>query len=172
MARTYTTPGRKIPADQGWAELRDARQNIGYTQQEMADALGVPKRTLQDWELGRNHPNAFTVSAVRRKVCEIVKKAPPRSFPTEKPMKHKALSCWASIIKDWDFNTPITQDKIEGNTLRTLKREAWKWAEQQPYGTGILVLHETNEGPVNSGGNILAWRKLGRGSTVGWKDAD
>ena len=33
-------------------QVRKARQRLGWTQQEMADALGVSLRTIKHWEAG------------------------------------------------------------------------------------------------------------------------
>lgn len=34
-------------------ELRDARNAAGLSQQKMSDALGIPKRTIENWEAGK-----------------------------------------------------------------------------------------------------------------------
>ena len=33
--------------------IKEARMSVGLTQQAITDKLGIPKRTLQDWEGGR-----------------------------------------------------------------------------------------------------------------------
>lgn len=38
------------------AELRQLRENYPMTQQELADALGVSMRTIQEWETGEVLP--------------------------------------------------------------------------------------------------------------------
>ncbi|HEY3933939.1 MAG TPA: helix-turn-helix domain-containing protein [Gemmatimonadales bacterium] len=38
------------------AALLEARQRTGMSQAEMAETMGVSKRTLQDWEQGRRQP--------------------------------------------------------------------------------------------------------------------
>lgn len=38
------------------AELRSARKAAGLTQQGVFDALGIPRRSVQNWEAGINLP--------------------------------------------------------------------------------------------------------------------
>lgn len=33
--------------------LKEARLTAGFSQQQMSDALEIPKRTIEDWEAGR-----------------------------------------------------------------------------------------------------------------------
>ena len=49
--------------------LAAARVNADMTQQQFADALGVDKGTVFNWENGRGIPNA----AVLRKISEVSK---------------------------------------------------------------------------------------------------
>ena len=43
------------------ARLRELRNNKGYTQQQVADELGLKnKSTLGSWEVGKSEPDAFT----------------------------------------------------------------------------------------------------------------
>jgi len=37
-------------------KLKDYRLGRGMTVQKMAERLGVPKRTYEEWESGRRHP--------------------------------------------------------------------------------------------------------------------
>jgi transcriptional regulator with XRE-family HTH domain len=51
-----------------------ARHRKGMTQQELADALGVAKSTVGDWERGESYPLRF--AGVVEEVLDI--KIPPR----------------------------------------------------------------------------------------------
>lgn len=51
--------------------IRDARQAAGLSQQGVTDALGIPKRTLQDWEAGKRTPPGWAESLVIEKLEKI-----------------------------------------------------------------------------------------------------
>ena len=53
--------------------IRDARQAAGLTQQGVTDTLGIPKRTLQDWESGRRTPPGWAAALVVEKLEQIAK---------------------------------------------------------------------------------------------------
>ena len=39
------------------SKIKEARKDAGLTQQQMSDEMGIPKRTIEDWERGvRNCP--------------------------------------------------------------------------------------------------------------------
>ncbi|MBO5232049.1 MAG: helix-turn-helix transcriptional regulator [Clostridia bacterium] len=38
------------------SKIKDARLNAGLTQDSMSQKLGIPKRTIQDWESDRRTP--------------------------------------------------------------------------------------------------------------------
>ena len=40
-------------------DLRIARADAGYTQQQMAEAMSIPKRTIQDWERSIGAPPPY-----------------------------------------------------------------------------------------------------------------
>jgi len=48
--------------------LREIRKNIGMTQEQMADFLGVPYRTYQNWELGTNEPPEWAFNMILEKI--------------------------------------------------------------------------------------------------------
>jgi DNA-binding transcriptional regulator YiaG len=43
---------------------KDYRERRRFTQEEAADKLGVSVRTLQNWEIARNMPRGFGLSAL------------------------------------------------------------------------------------------------------------
>lgn len=53
--------------------IRDARKAAGLSQQGVTDALGIPRRTLQDWESGRRTPPGWAESLVVEKLGKIAK---------------------------------------------------------------------------------------------------
>ena len=53
--------------------IREARQAAGLTQQGVTDTLGIPKRTLQDWEAGKRTPPGWAESMVIEKLEKIAK---------------------------------------------------------------------------------------------------
>ena len=51
--------------------IRDARKAAGLSQQGVTDALGIPRRTLQDWEAGRRTPPGWAEALVIAKLEKI-----------------------------------------------------------------------------------------------------
>lgn len=47
--------------------LKAARVNVGYTQKEAAELLGVSNKTLGDWENGTTFPKADMIA----KICDL-----------------------------------------------------------------------------------------------------
>jgi putative transcriptional regulator len=43
----------------------EARQKVGFTQEQFATLLGVSKRTLQEWEQGRRTPSGAANSLLK-----------------------------------------------------------------------------------------------------------
>lgn len=58
-------------------EVAQARQGSGLSQTEFAEALGISKRTLQEWEQGRRSPSgaAQTLIRIARRHPEVVREA-------------------------------------------------------------------------------------------------
>jgi putative transcriptional regulator len=58
-------------------EVAQARQKSGLSQAEFADALGISKRTLQEWEQGRRSPSgaAQTLIRIAKRHPEVVREA-------------------------------------------------------------------------------------------------
>ena len=58
-------------------EVTEARQNSGLSQAQFAGALGISKRTLQEWEQGRRFPSgaAQTLIRIARRHPEVVRES-------------------------------------------------------------------------------------------------
>lgn len=50
-------------------EAIEARQNVGLSQREFAEILGVSVRTLQAWEQGKRHPSK--AASVLLKIAKV-----------------------------------------------------------------------------------------------------
>ena len=65
--------------------IKDARQAAGLSQQGVTDALGIPRRTLQDWESGKRTPPGWAEALVVEKLKRIAQESQAaRSTTTEK----------------------------------------------------------------------------------------
>jgi putative transcriptional regulator len=58
-------------------EVVQARQTIGLSQAQFAEALNISKRTLQEWEQGRRSPSgaAQTLIHIAKRHPEVVREA-------------------------------------------------------------------------------------------------
>ena len=58
-------------------EVAQARQRSGLSQTQFAEALGISKRTLQEWEQGRRSPSgaAQTLIRIAKRHPEVVREA-------------------------------------------------------------------------------------------------
>ena len=58
-------------------EVAQARQKSGLSQTQFAEALGISKRTLQEWEQGRRSPSgaARTLIRIARRHPKVVREA-------------------------------------------------------------------------------------------------
>jgi putative transcriptional regulator len=59
------------------SEVAQARQKSGLSQAQFAEALGISKRTLQEWEQGRRAPSgaAQTLIRIAKRHPEVVREA-------------------------------------------------------------------------------------------------
>ena len=65
--------------------IRDARKAAGLTQQGVTDTLGIPRRTLQDWETGKRTPPGWAEALVIEKLERIAQESQAaRPTTTEK----------------------------------------------------------------------------------------
>lgn len=60
--------------------VKQAREEIGFSQAELAEAVGVTTRTIQNWEAGISAPKPPQVKAIER----LLKILPPPA-EAEKP---------------------------------------------------------------------------------------
>lgn len=51
--------------------IKEARKAAGLTQQGMSDLLGIPKRTLENWESGRSLPPEWVEHLIVEKLEDI-----------------------------------------------------------------------------------------------------
>ncbi len=49
--------------------LKEYRERRRFTQEEAAAKLGVSVRTLQNWEIARNMPRGFGLTALLKVIC-------------------------------------------------------------------------------------------------------
>jgi len=57
-------------------DVKRIRAGVGLSQSEFAKLLGMPVRTLQEWEQGRSEPRAAAVTLL--KLVESGKLKPPK----------------------------------------------------------------------------------------------
>ena len=48
--------------------IKDMRRALGMTQAEFATALGIPRRSVQNWETEVNTPPGYVVNLIRYRV--------------------------------------------------------------------------------------------------------
>ena len=51
--------------------IKEARKAAGLSQQGVTDVLGIPRRTLQDWESGKRTPPGWAEALVVEKLKRI-----------------------------------------------------------------------------------------------------
>lgn len=49
-------------------QVKEARLKAGLTQQQMSDLLGIPKRTIEEWEGGRRRCPEYTKKLVLKEL--------------------------------------------------------------------------------------------------------
>jgi DNA-binding transcriptional regulator YiaG len=70
--------------------IREARQAAGLSQQGVTDTLGIPKRTLQDWESGKRTPPGWAAALVIEKLGKI---AQGNKKNSENPVDNTSSIC-------------------------------------------------------------------------------
>jgi DNA-binding transcriptional regulator YiaG len=56
-------------------ELKRERARLGLSQQALSEALGVPKRTIENWEGGVNSPPTWAKKLVLEKLKQMTKRS-------------------------------------------------------------------------------------------------
>lgn len=51
--------------------IKEAREAAGLSQRGMSDLLGIPKRTIQNWETGQRVPPSYVERLVLEKLLDI-----------------------------------------------------------------------------------------------------
>ena len=51
-------------------DIKQTRQQLGMTQAQLGDAIGVSERTIQNWERGKTSPTKSQVNAIERLVAD------------------------------------------------------------------------------------------------------
>ncbi len=46
------------------SEIKTLRESTGLTQQRFADLLGIPKRTIENWEGGKSRPPEYVMRLI------------------------------------------------------------------------------------------------------------
>lgn len=68
MLLTGTTPLISRKRDIMSRKIKEARIAAGLTQKAVCELLGIPPRTLQDWEAGRRNPPAWAAALILEKL--------------------------------------------------------------------------------------------------------
>lgn len=84
-----------------WETLKTMRERAGYTQQELADAVGISRGSISMYELGKREPDYATLREIARVLntsrAELLgdedheEKPEPMQYPTELQRKYMAL---------------------------------------------------------------------------------
>ena len=61
-------------------KIKKARLAVGFTQAEMSEKLGIPKRTIEEWDRGKTNPPQYVERLVIEELMRVAKKqnTPPR----------------------------------------------------------------------------------------------
>ena len=73
--------------------IRDARKAAGLSQQGVTDALGIPRRTLQDWESGKRTPPGWAEALVVEKLEKLAQDNQDNKKNSENPIDNTSFVC-------------------------------------------------------------------------------
>lgn len=45
--------------------IKEIRQSVQMTQKQFAEFLGIPKRTIENWEMGQRNPPEYVVNLIK-----------------------------------------------------------------------------------------------------------
>ena len=54
-------------------KIKAARKAAGLTQQKMSDILGIPKRTIENWDSGQRKPAPWAIKLIIEELERIAK---------------------------------------------------------------------------------------------------
>ena len=79
---------------QGAKEIREIRESIGLSRKEFSEHIGIPVRTLEDWEAGRRTPPEYIprLIAYQLKYEELLKKVSTEGVGDEYQEKKEDLN--------------------------------------------------------------------------------
>lgn len=78
-------------------KIKEARLLVGMSQAQVCRELGIPRRTLQDWEYGTNNPPPYVEKLVIDKLLERIKYCEIRWETEADCVQNKerhGFSCW------------------------------------------------------------------------------
>lgn len=101
--------------------IKEARKAAGLTQKEMADLLGIPKRTIEDWDSGKAMPPEWAERLIVEKLEAI-----------EKEKKMKPLYKVEMETETWDGeqNSGQVYYTDTGYDISTEKWDMLDWFEE------------------------------------------
>lgn len=125
-------------ADLG-SRLRQAREWAGFSQQDAADTLGIPRELISYWENGRRRPSYTQIRRLAvlygTSASYLVGKTPPpvqsdehaliyRDLPTQAPQTRAALRQWLAFLDDWSDLREEAGDRLPGHWVPP--KQAWR----------------------------------------------
>lgn len=45
--------------------IKEIRQSVQMTQKQFAEFLGIPKRTIENWEMGQRSPPEYVINLIK-----------------------------------------------------------------------------------------------------------
>lgn len=97
--------------------IKEARKNAGLTQAEMSLILGIPKRTIEDWETGKIKPRTWAERLVVEKLVNLNKK----SFK----ISNSNVLNYAEICKRFSIDT-AEWGNLDEYSFYTTNGSSWK----------------------------------------------
>lgn len=92
--------------------IRYARMKYGLTQQQMANTLGIPTRTIEDWEAGRRKCPDYVENLVLEKLAATFEQ------PDYKAILEDLLDC---LERDLKYLKTDEAKTITANTITAIK---------------------------------------------------
>ncbi|MGN0489389.1 MAG: helix-turn-helix domain-containing protein [Ruminococcus sp.] len=56
-------------------KIKEARNKVGMSQQQMSEIMDIPKRTIENWESGKTTPPPYVERLVVKELLSIGKKS-------------------------------------------------------------------------------------------------